>query len=263
MRKLFLFLSLLSSVFCYSQQNVDDELQFYLSDYKSFKFEDLKNKHFRFSIDTLKYKLPASYHNFFNKLVTRDLDFGVEETIYFVRFYYLESDGAIRHSSNELHVLSKDAATIGIICLNKSQNVVTSYFDESEIQQYIANHDSLYHTTTQVEDLVNDLTANWVYGYSCGIAPVMGDVHEKFGFKFNDMRNIEVFRSWLRSYNPELQTYGVDAISHIYKKPKFTIGEKQEELEKNDKSMVKHIKARSSIVNTCFGCFTGIYQRVF
>lgn len=263
MRKLYLFFFLLSSLFCYSQQNVDEELQLYLSDYKNFNFEELKNKHFKFAIDTVKFDVPQFYHNLYSKIVTRDLDFGVEESIYIVRISYLENDGAIRRSPNELHVLSKDTTIIGIICLDKSQDIITSYYDEFEIQQYITKHDSLYQTTTQVGNLINDLTEKWVYGYSCGIAPVMGDVHEKYGLKFDDIKNIEVFRRWLRSYNPELQAYGVDAISHIYKQPKFTIGKKQEELEKNDKNLVKHIKARSSIINTCSGCFTGIYQRVF
>lgn len=261
MKNFFLFIAILFSTLCYSQQNIDEELQIYLSNFKCFNFEELINKQFKHSIDTL--NLPKYLRNAFHKKVTRDLDFGIKESIYSIRLNYVGDDGFLKHTSNTLHVLSKDTSIIGIICLNEYKNLKTAYFNESEIQSYISKHDSLYKTITQTSDLVNGLTSQHIYGYLCGIAPILRDIPEKSGLKFDDINNIEVFRKWIRSYNPELQTYGVDAIRYIYKKPKFSIGKKQNILEEQDKELVKHIKSRNSIINTCSGCFAGIYERVF
>lgn len=261
MKNLFLLIAILFSAMCYSQQNIDEELQLYLSDFKHFNFEKLKNKEFKYSVDTL--NLPQYLRNTFYKKVTRDLDFGIKESIYSICLNYVRDDDFLKHTSNILHVLSKDSTIIGIICLNEYKKIKTTHFDESEIRKYITRHDSLYQTTTQIDDFVNELTQQTVYGYLCGIAPVLRDIPEKDGLKFNDMKNIEVFRKWIRSYNPELQTYGVDAINYIYKQPKFSIGKKQSILEKQDKDLVKYVKYRNSIINTCSGCFVGIYERVF
>lgn len=261
MRRIFLFIMILFPVLCCSQQNIDEELQFYLSDYKNFNFKELENRNFKYSVDTL--NIPKYLRNNFYKKVARDLDFGFIESIYSVKLNSVGADGFMEYTSNILHVLSKDEAIVGIICLNESKNIKTTYFDKNEIQKYIAKHDSLYQTFTQENDLVNDLLQQEVYGYLCGIAPVLRDVPEKRGLRFDDIKNINEFRKWIRSYNPEVQSYGADAISYIYQRPKFSIGEKQNVLEKQDKDLAKYIKCRNSIVNTCSGCLFGIYKRVF
>lgn len=61
MKNLFLFIAILFSVLCHSQQNIDEELQLYLSNYKDFNFEELKNKQFKYSVDTL--SLPKYLRN--------------------------------------------------------------------------------------------------------------------------------------------------------------------------------------------------------
>lgn len=251
MKTLFIIIGLSIFPFAFSQRSIDQKLQNYLADYKKFNFQVLSDSMSQYS------------KNSYNINITRDLDFGIKETLLLITLNYPIQDGSMKYSSNMLHILSKDSIIIGIICQQVYRDKTNSYWNEKEITDYINKHNSMYQTQTSNSDLINDLTKDEVYGYSCGLVPVMGGIRENDGLIFGDLKNIDIFRKWLKSYNPELQTYGADAITDIYKTPKFPITAEQNELEQQDKNLVKHIKERNSIVNTCSGCFVGIYKRVF
>lgn len=227
-----------------------------MSDVANFSFDELSKKDFGGSSNE---NLPKKY---INEEVTRDLDFGVKESIYQVRLPYIENDEFTLFIA-KFHLLLQDSTNIGIIVDPIYEEEKYAFFDEGKITEYILKHDSLYQTKTTKDDLIKDLTAYEPYGYMCGMAPVMNMGTQKDGLSFDDFKNIATFREWLRSYNPEIQTYGVDAIHHVYKKPNFLIGEEEKRIAEHDKTLTKHIAKRNSILYICEGCVIGIYRKVF
>lgn len=254
-----IIISVLVSIFIHSQNLLEEEFSAYISEYEKFNFDSLKNHRFKNSL----YDLPKYLSNYCEKKVSRDLDFNIEESIYVIYLAFSGADGFLESLKYNLHVLRQENIVIGIICNDAYRNKSKTYFNNDKINTYISKHDSLYHTKTTSKDLINDLTKKVVYGYLCGNVPVLRDIPERKGYKFNDYKNIDIFRQWLRSYNPEEQSYGADAIGYIYKKPNILIGEKENEIGKLDKNLRKHIKERNSIINTCSGCSVGIYKKVY
>ena len=59
--------------------------------------------------------------------------------------------------------------------------------------------------------------ADHIYGYVCGFAPVVYDVPRYDDLRFDKKRNINKFRDWVKSFNIELQTYGVEALEYLEK----------------------------------------------
>lgn len=251
MKTLLIIGGLLISLFSFSQNTLDEELQAYFSNYKNFDFEEFKTirfKHLRVKNESPRDRYTAR--------VSRDLDFGVCETRYELILHHNKGN---RYSEYYLNVFSKDSIVIGIISMSSYPDGFTSYFDEDEINDYISKHDSLYGTNTSKEEFIADLKEGAPYGYSCG--NVWHDTPQKYGLKFNDFNNIDTFRKWLRSYKPEMQTYGVDALSYLYKdlEAKAT----DDELTTQDKELIQHIKNRNSLLECCAGDIFGIRRRAY
>ncbi|MFV0418092.1 MAG: hypothetical protein ACK5KT_05130 [Dysgonomonas sp.] len=263
MRRILTIIGLLFSVLLYSQNELDAEFQNSISDYKNFDIEKLSKKEFDNSLAKLLDSLPDHRKDRFYFIVERNLDFNVNERIYQIILNYAKEDGSLMQLNYKLHVLKKDCEIIGIICKTNFPSKVDTYFNETEIERYIYQHDSLYQTKTHRSNLIKDLVEDRVYGYSCGIAPVLQETPEQYGYKFNDIKQLSIFRGWLRSYSPELQTYGVDAIRTIYKQPLFLIGEKEQTKNEHDMLISKYIIKRNSTINTCSGCIFGIYSKAF
>lgn len=263
MRRILTIIGLLSSILLYSQNELDAEFQNFISDYKNFDIEKLSKKEFNHSLAKLLDSLPNHRRDKFGLVVERDLDFNLKEGIYLIILNYAKEDGSLMQLNYKLHALKKNSMIIGIICKTNFPSKVDTYFDETEIERYIYQHDSLYQTKTHRSDLIKDLVEDRVYGYSCGIAPVLQETPEQYGYQFNDIKQLSIFRGWLRSYNPELQTYGVDAIRTIYKQPPFLVGEKEQIKKEDDMLISKYIIKRNSTINTCSGCISGIYSKAF
>lgn len=263
-RWLLTIICLLFSISVLSQNNLDKEFQDYISEYRNFDFNELSQKKFEHSLAQYSISnLPAHRRDTSLLIVRRDLDFNMQESIYRVILNYVAKDSFLGQLRYRLHVLEKNSEIIGIICETNHPSNINSYFDEEEIEQYIHQHDSLYQTQTNKSNLITDLTKEVSYGYLCGIAPQIKDVKERGNYKFDEIRHIHIFREWLRSYNPELQTYGVDAINTIYKLPTFSISENDKKIKEQDIFLAKHIAKRNSIINTCSGCIIDIYYKVF
>lgn len=253
MRRILTIIGLLFSVLLYSQNELDAEFQNSISDYKNFDIEKLSKKEFDNSLVKLLDSLPDHRKDRFYFIVERNLDFNVNERIYQIILNYAKEDGSLMQLNYKLHVLKKDCEIIGIICKTNFPSKVDIYFDKPEIEYYVYLHDSLYQTKTQISDLARDLVEGKIYGYSSyslDIKPTQQDIAERYGYRFSDIRNINIFREWLRSYNPELQTYGVDAIRIIYKQPPFLIGEKNQKIKEHDMIILKHIIKRNTKINT-------------
>lgn len=107
-----------------------------------------------------------------------------------------------------------------------------------------------------IEDFVNQVLADHIYGYVCGEVPVVYDVPKYDDLKFDKKKNISKFRNWIKSLNPELETYGVETLGYLQ-------NNKGIELTELDKKWVSNIKKRNLTSNTCSGCLIGIYEKVF
>ena len=118
------------------------------------------------------------------------------------------------------------------------------------------NHNNFYQTNLTREDFINQILSYNIYGYFCGYAPVSYKIPRVNELKFNKKRNAKKFREWLKSFNPELQTYGVDALEYLDKHTSFKLTEL-------DKKIIQHIKKRNSILSVCSGCEIGIYEKAY
>jgi len=246
----------------FSQNKIDEEINKYLSSPKQFKFEELINKKFEHSVNQFD-NIPERLRNHYDTIAIRDLDFGVQEAIYSIKLYYIAEDDAVKHLQNNLHVLSRGSTIFGIIRNDLSQNKITPYFDNNLMNRYINQHDSLYRTKTTQNDLIKALITQSDYGYLCGIAPTISAVPQRNGLWFDNVKNIGTFRKWLKSYSPEEQAYGVDALSYLYNKPPFATAKRQENQVVEDKKLIEQIKKRNSTIRTCSGCIYGIYRKVY
>lgn len=117
-------------------------------------------------------------------------------------------------------------------------------------------HNEFYQSKLTITDFVNQSLEDHIYGYVCGFAPISYDVPRYNDLLFNKEKNISEFRNWIKSFNIELQTYGVEALQYLQNKK----GIKLSEL---DKKLILNIKNRNSILNTCSGCLIGIYKKAF
>ncbi|MDU1889211.1 MAG: hypothetical protein E6767_00855 [Dysgonomonas sp.] len=264
MRISIIIISLFVSILSVAQNDLDIEFQEYISDYQNFDIKKLSKKEFehslaRFSIQNLpSYRRDTSF-----LIVNRKLDFDVHESIYRVVLNYVAADSSLRQNNYRLHVLKLEDQIIGIICNSNYPKKIDTYFDEDKINWYIKQHDLFYQVITDIDVLISDLLQNKVYGYKCGIVPIEKEVPEQYGYKLNEVKNIPVFREWIRSYNPELQTYGVDALSTIYNKAGSEIVQQQKRAVEYDLKLIDYVKKRNSIINTCSGSIHGIYKSVF
>lgn len=226
----------------------------------NFDYSLLANTKFTDSIPDL----PIDLLNCYYKLVIRNLDFGIEESIFRNRTEY-ENRAIIneKYKMTDIHILSRNDTIIAIIG-QMPYHRKKYYIADQQIHEFIDQHNSFYDTNTKLEDLVEDILRSDSYGYSCDMAPVIGGGLTHDGLYFKDIKNKDIFRSWLRSYNVELQSYGVDAMNYLYNhQPNFIITKLDEKTKIHDEILINHIKKRNSIIRTCDGCFGGIYRRVF
>lgn len=249
MKHLFLCTILFIAQCIYSQEESKSILPF--------DFSLMNDKRFIDSIPDF----PKDLYEYYQLKTTRELDFGVEESIFhLVSSFHKGNIGLSKYKMFDIHILSRNDSVFAIIG-DIPGYLISTYFNTDEISLFIQQHDSIYKTSTSSLDLfVSDILSGESYGYICGEAPIIYKIPEHRGLRFGDTKNIKEFRKWLRSYSPELQTYGVDALSYLYK----TYHKISDDIEaKNDKRIIEHIKQRNSILDTCSGCFIGIYEKVF
>ena len=248
MRNLIIFIFLISSCSSFSQNRneleADYEMQGYFKNYWEFNLDSLKNKKFKHVKEIN--SLTGGFQ------FERQRDAGVTESIYNITIDFAEGKW-MKYKEYNVHIFSKNDSIFGLINYDQYREKTNYYFDFGKLKAYLEYHNEFYQSELTITDFVNQILDDHIYGYVCGYAPVVYDVPRYNDLKFDKKKNISEFRNWIKSFNPELQTYGIDALEYLDKNK----GIKLTEL---DKKLISNIKKRNSILNTCSGCL-GIYEK--
>lgn len=250
-RNLFVIVFIIYFTTSFSQvsksSKVDAEMQQYFINYSKFNLDSLKQTEFRI---IRKINQRQTY-----KVVERKRDFNVRESIFEIEVEYVNNKITL-HKEYRVHVFSKSGVIFGLINYDVYQDKVKEYFDFTEFSNYLDSHNNFYQSKVTAKGFVDQVLAEHVYGFICGFAPAIYEVPRYNNVLFDKKRNINKFRNWVKSFNPELQTYGVMALEYLEKNKGITLTEL-------DKKIISNIKKRNSILNTCSGCTFGIYEKVF
>ncbi len=256
MKRLFLILFAALSYAVYSQNDTNenfDEIERYLCDYKNFDFEVLKSTNF----NNGELKVGKGFFDA-HKTYSRNIDYGITDDCYAVMFFNQSNSFPVK--DYYIHILSYRESIIGVVydigmVYNDYSSKPKSCYDKEQIDEFIAWHNEYYDTESTVDDLIEGIADTRYYSYHCGYSGQGTNVPEYQGEEFTEA-DIDVFRSWIASYSIEVQNYGYDALNHLRKK----VGVK---LSKTDKKILRHIKRRNSVINFCYGCTAGIYEKRF
>lgn len=235
----------------YPQDRADVEFQNYISNYENFNFDSLLTKKFDNIVKLEKRRYPVS-----KSLGKREIDFNSHQSKFEYYFPFV-GDHVYQCRKYILHVFENSTNIIGIICIDvysTKPDSIKSYFNETELNKYIANHDSIYCTKTTKSDFIMEFSKDELYGYCSGNSPVnIIGPREITGGGFGEYpKLIDKFREWLRSYNIELQTLAIDALKVIYEAPYLGFNPESVKKEKeNDLKIIKHIKERNVKVWKC------------
>ena len=251
MRFFKIFILLLFSHSSFSQNEIelkaDYEMQGYFKDYSKFNIDSLKREKFKI----IKQIDPRRTGFRFE----RQIDSVVTEAIYDISIEYVEGEW-MKYKEYKVHLFSRNDSIFGLINYDTFREKSNYYFDFEKLQNFLDYHNEFYQSNFTGKDFINQVLAEHIYGYVCGIAPVFYEVPRYDDLKFDKKRNISKFRDWLKSFSPELQTYGVDALNYLEKN-------KGIQLTPLDKKLILSIKTRNSILNTCSGCLIGLYEKAF
>lgn len=244
---LILFLNFLTT---YSQDEVDVEFQNYISNFESFNYDSLLVKKFDnlLKLEGMSIRRPRNWGK-------REIDFNFRHSKFEYYFSYAEKN-EIKWRKYILHLFENSTNTIGIICIDvfsTKPDSIKSYFIETELDKYIAKHDSLYCTKTTKSDFIMEFSKEKLYNEYSNNSSVVNFIgpDEIVGGGIGEYPSLVVkHRQWLRSYNLEHQAHAVDALELIYKTP-YYIGFDRERAKKekeNDLNIIKYIKERNAKV---------------
>jgi len=251
MRILTIYIFLIFSFQSFSQNKAeieaDYEMQGYFKNYENFSIDSLKNQKFEL--------VKEDDRGFGELLFERERDNGVSEKIYRVLINYI-SDRFTKYKEYKVHTFSKNDSIFGLINYDQYREKTNYYFDFEKLKAQLKFHNEFYQSELTITDFINQSLEDHIYGYVCGFAPISYDIPRYNKLRFDKKKNISEFRNWVKSFNIELQTYGVKALEYLQNKK----GIKLTEL---DKKLILNIKNRNSILNTCSGCLIGIYEKAF
>ena len=183
----------------------------------------------------------------------RDIDFG-----------YRQHRMSILHLSGrdlKLNFISKDSLIefgwISEYRLNDDKHLHLKQFKSSPIlmKEYLTNHNKFYETNLKRDEFINQVITEDVVGFGC-VFFNLNDVEKDFkkGFnskKLNRLKNRKYYMNWLKSFSPEIQTFGAIGLLSILNKYKISITNEE-------KRILNHLKQRNSIIFSCSGCLVGI-----
>ncbi|QHI38387.1 hypothetical protein IMCC3317_37790 [Kordia antarctica] len=242
MKKIITCTFFLLSVCLFSQNKeeieADYELQGYFKNYQEFNIDSLKAKKFKHIV-----YIDLQGNGF---IFERKLENNLKQTVYtiLVNFPYGKYQ---RHKEYKVHMFSKNDSIIGLISYHAKTGSVNSYFDYKKLYAHIELHNELYETKFGVSDFIDQFKTMKTYGFHCGFSPIMNGALQHDDFYFDNIRNAKHFRKWLKSFNPELQAFGIKALEHLEEKEKLP-------LSPLEKKLIKHIKTRNSTLLICGGC---------
>ena len=241
MKHFYIFLLIITtSISNTKSSNSDADIEFftYLKDFQSYNVDSLVAKKF-IHIENIR-KLNWEENS------ERVIDFGIS-----IKNYSLIVEKSGRYNMIEV---KKNGKIVGIIAHELYRGILINFLDEKEVSEAILEHNKFYESSLIFRDFVNDLANDVAYGYGCSIAPKIEKIQSYNGYKFDNKDNVEIFRDWIKSWNVEIQNYGMDALETLQKKRKV-------KLSPLDQKIIDHIKTRNSILITCSGCTFGILKR--
>ncbi len=223
-----------------SQEGIDAdyELQGYFKNYQEFDLDFLEKKKFKY-IRTIN---PTRGGFEFERM----LDNNLKQSIYTIIVDHPLGRYS-RYKEYKVHVFSKQDAIICLISYEAGTGNINSYFDYEKLSTHIELHNKLYETNFRISDFVDQLKERKTYGFSCGYSPVANEALQHGGIYLDNIRNATYFRKWLKSFNPELQAFGIHALERLEEKEKLPLSPLEEKL-------IKHIKTRNSTILICGGC---------
>lgn len=228
--RLLLFISFsLFSLHSFSQNpqiEADYELQGYLKNYTEFDFEKLLATKFNHITDIDSKRSAKKY--------SREIDFNFTEDLFEISIEYINGN-TIGHMNYNLRVFKENDKTFGIIVSEELWQRKYFYFDYDKLYEYVEKHNAFYGCEKSMHDFINDTKDGQVYTYHCGFSAPIEKTPTNEGYRFNDKKNVDVFRNWLYSFNVEKQNYGIDALEYLTKKGKIQLTE-------NDIKTIEHIK---------------------
>lgn len=253
MKKIVLYLFLFQSMILFSQNSeeieADYEMQGYFKNYQEFNLDTLKKKKFKhiLGINTIRGGFEFD----------RMLDYNLKHSIYTIIVDFPLENKNYRYIEYKVHVFSKNDVIIGLINYNTFRKKTNSYFDYEKMLVHMDSHNDFYETELEISDFVSQLEKLEIYGYACGLMADLGKPLEHNEIYFSDIRNAEIFRTWLKSFSPELQSFGVDALEFLEENEKLP-------LSPHEKKIIQHIKLRNSVLYACGGCIVSprkIYKK--
>lgn len=251
MKRIFilLFISTFTNLFCQNSdfQRAKEEFEKYIINADSTKIQNIKNQKFKYIIEFSR----------FDKLITRDIDFGLSEKTYSVTFNYIFETRYVRVRDVKIH-LYYSGKPIGKIIdyaqyINESKQVTNDF--TPNFQKFIEKHNSFYNTKSSTKDFVNDSLLKTVYGNYCGYS---GEKYQKrYDVELENLKNAEKYVNWMKSFNLEKQMWGYNQIQYLLKNNLIELEPEEEE------KIFNHIRERNAIIEMCSGCTFGIFDRVF
>jgi len=237
MKTLYLYFVLASlSAFSQSDKN---EFTTYLEHINTIEdIQNLKNKYF----DSVKILI-------LTKEIERNLDF---EYVHH-RFLILPTSGP----ELRINCITKDSVIqvawtsvfrhIGAFHANRALKNYQLFKHSPEFfTNYIMQHNNLYKSNLNKEDFIDQLTEEFVVGYSCGETALFTTPMTKKAQRYTHRRKKRKLRMLLKSFSPELQMLGAIELHKLGN------------LKAEDLTIIKHLKTRNSIINTCAGDLYGI-----
>lgn len=228
------------------------ELDTYLElNYLNFSYENLIQNDFKnFNIDP---KFSSGL------VIERERDWKVIEKIYVFEFQYWEGNKSF-HNYINLYVYSQNNQNFLLVYGNdifKDVPIIPKHFgNETKILSILNAHNLFYKIDLSVEQMINQLSSNVIYTYACGELAIAEKIPSYDSVLFGKKRNLDEYRSWLKSFNLEEQMFGYDALYYLQKHNNYQFSEKE-------KLILQNIKNRNSALLSCEGFEMGIFKKVF
>jgi hypothetical protein len=239
----------------YSQnkwKQANAEFQSYLKNFSEFNYDSLTQKSFK-SIEKIGGLFKAN-----SLKCKRNRDFGIIETIYSIEIEYLTEKSYYSSIEYDVHIFSKKNTIFGIASnqVGTRRNNQTSYFNNVELELLLKKHNQFYESEITKDDFTQNILTLHVYGHHCGEEGTENPSYFYGGISYKKSKNKKLFQNWLKSFNLELQTYGVEGLEYLNE-------HKGLKLSDSEKDMIAHIKERNSLLNSCGGCLYGFYEKAF
>lgn len=186
------------------------------------------------------------------KVISRPIDFKLSETIYDFTLEIL-LDEQIRYIDFKLHKYFSNGEYCGLILnnINSKEKRIKFAFNKL-LSNYLNTRNKFYDTSITESDFVKQNLSYKIYGDGCGYEMKKTKIIDDT--ILYELNNAEIYVTWMKSTNLELQMWGFNQLDYLAKKDLI-------EFENDEGKIFKHIRKRNAILETCLGCTIGLFQR--